>query len=41
MTKEAMFVAHKELSESIGTQRAARAALEGLMAEKGVEVPHG
>lgn len=40
MTKEAMFVAHKELSESIGTQRAARAALEGLMAEKGVEVPH-
>lgn len=35
---ESMFAAHKELSEAIGTMRGARAALEGLMLERGLEV---
>ncbi len=36
----ALHAAHKELSESIGTSRAARAAIEKMMEERNLEVPN-
>lgn len=39
MSDDALYAAHKELCESIGTNRGARSAIEQIMIERGLQVP--